>query len=65
MKKLLHGDWEDMALMAAHQEHADTCHTLQDIVPRFNERMVLSMATCPNCIMMDDELNVLPTSRYC
>jgi N-acetyltransferase 10 len=36
---------------------------LQDIVPRFNERMVLSLASCPNCIMMDDELNVLPTSR--
>lgn len=35
----------------------------QDIVPRFNERMVLSLASCPNCIMMDDELNVLPTSR--
>lgn len=34
----------------------------QDIVPRFNERMVLSLASCPNCIMMDDELNVLPTS---
>jgi len=24
--------------------------------------MVLSLASCPNCIMMDDELNVLPTS---
>lgn len=29
---------------------------------RFNERMVLSLASCPNCLLMDDELNVLPTS---
>ncbi len=29
---------------------------------RFNERMVLSMASCPNILLVDDELNVLPTS---
>lgn len=29
---------------------------------RFNERMVLSLASCPHCLLMDDELNVLPTS---
>lgn len=29
---------------------------------RFNERLVLSLASCPNCILMDDELNILPTS---
>ncbi|QDZ23803.1 RNA cytidine acetyltransferase [Chloropicon primus] len=34
----------------------------QEVVGRFNERMVLSMAHNPNCILMDDELNVLPTS---
>lgn len=29
---------------------------------RFNERLVLSLASCPHCLLMDDELNVLPTS---
>lgn len=29
---------------------------------RFNERMVLSLASCPHCLLLDDELNVLPTS---
>ena len=29
---------------------------------RFNERLVLSLASNPNCIIMDDELNILPTS---
>jgi hypothetical protein len=24
--------------------------------------MVLSLASCPHCLLMDDELNVLPTS---
>lgn len=34
-----------------------------DIVPRFNERFILSLGRCPNCIVCDDELNVLPISR--
>ncbi|GAX72715.1 hypothetical protein CEUSTIGMA_g171.t1 [Chlamydomonas eustigma] len=34
----------------------------QEVTGRFNERMVLSMASCRHCLMMDDELNVLPTS---
>jgi N-acetyltransferase 10 len=29
---------------------------------RFNERLVLSLASNRNCILMDDELNILPTS---
>lgn len=31
---------------------------------RFNERLVLSLASCRNCILMDDELNILPTSTH-
>ena len=31
---------------------------------RFNERLVLSLASNPNCLLMDDELNVLPTSSH-
>lgn len=36
----------------------------QNVVPRFNERLVLSLAKCSSCILMDDELNVLPTSTH-
>jgi N-acetyltransferase 10 len=36
----------------------------QEVVGRFNERMVLSLAGCPGCILMDDELNILPTSTH-
>lgn len=50
------------ALARSSQRGANVRLCMQDIVPRFNERMVLSLASCPNCIMMDDELNVLPTS---
>lgn len=34
-----------------------------DVVPRFNERFILSLAKCHNCLVCDDELNVLPVSR--
>lgn len=36
----------------------------QNLVPRFNERLVLSLAGCHSCILMDDELNILPTSTH-
>ena len=31
---------------------------------RFNERLVLSLAHCPTAILVDDELNILPTSSH-
>lgn len=34
------------------------------ITGRFNERLVLSLASNPACILMDDELNILPTSTH-
>jgi len=34
-----------------------------DIVPRFNERFILSLGKCHNCLVCDDELNVLPLSK--
>ncbi|KAF6255647.1 GNAT acetyltransferase 2-domain-containing protein [Scenedesmus sp. NREL 46B-D3] len=34
----------------------------QTVTARFNERLVLSLASNPHCLIMDDELNVLPTS---
>ena len=36
----------------------------QDVVARFNERFTLSLGACQTCIMMDDELNILPTSSH-
>lgn len=34
-----------------------------DVVPRFNERFILSLGQCSNCLVCDDELNVLPLSN--
>lgn len=34
-----------------------------DVVPRFNERFILSLGKNPNCLVCDDELNVLPLSK--
>jgi N-acetyltransferase 10 len=34
-----------------------------DVVPRFNERFILSLGQCANCLVCDDELNVLPLSK--
>ena len=36
----------------------------QHVVGRFNERFILSLGFCPTCIIMDDELNVLPISSH-
>lgn len=33
-----------------------------DAVARFNERFLLSLAGCPSCLVLDDQLNVLPIS---
>ena len=46
------------------------CSTLSKRPPilpgagRFNERLVLSLASNPACLLMDDELNILPTSSH-
>lgn len=34
----------------------------EDVRPLFNERLILSLATCKNCLFMDDELNLLNIS---
>lgn len=36
----------------------------QDVIARFNERFLLSLATCHSSIVIDDELNVLPISSH-
>ncbi|KAK9836541.1 hypothetical protein WJX74_002758 [Apatococcus lobatus] len=39
-------------------------HSHQQVTGRFNERLVLSLASNPAVLMMDDELNILPTSSH-
>ena len=36
-----------------------------NVQPRFNERFILSLASCAECLVLDDELNVLPISTHC
>lgn len=31
---------------------------------RFNERFLLSLASCKRCLVVDDQLNVLPLSSH-
>lgn len=44
-----------------HSRYRTEAHT--DVQPRFNERFILSLGSCPNCLFLDDELNVLPISE--
>jgi N-acetyltransferase 10 len=33
-----------------------------ELTPRFNERFILSLGDCEGCLVLDDELNILPIS---
>lgn len=33
-----------------------------EVIPRFNERFILSLSDCHGCLVLDDELNILPIS---
>ena len=33
------------------------------MIARFNERFILSLGSCADCLVLDDELNVLPISK--
>ncbi|KRX58814.1 N-acetyltransferase 10, partial [Trichinella sp. T9] len=46
--------------MDVHSRYRTEAH--QDVVARFNERFLLSLASCKTCLLLDDELNVLPLS---
>ncbi|WJX23106.1 hypothetical protein P8452_12349 [Trifolium repens] len=35
-----------------------------EVTGRFNERFLLSLASCKTCVVMDDELNILPVSSH-
>jgi len=35
-----------------------------EVIPRFNERFILSLKDCESCLLLDDELNVLPLTSH-
>ncbi|OQS05481.1 N-acetyltransferase 10 [Thraustotheca clavata] len=48
--------------MDVHSRFRTEAH--QDVVARFNERFILSLSSCDKCLVLDDELNVLPISKH-
>ncbi|XP_061139728.1 RNA cytidine acetyltransferase isoform X1 [Syngnathus typhle] len=48
--------------MDVHARYRTEAH--QDVVGRFNERFILSLASCKNCVVIDDHLNILPISSH-
>jgi N-acetyltransferase 10 len=46
--------------MDVHSRYRTEAH--DDVVNRFNERFILSLGNCANCLVLDDELNILPIS---
>ncbi|KAG8438340.1 hypothetical protein GDO86_008865 [Hymenochirus boettgeri] len=48
--------------MDVHTRYRTEAH--QDVVGRFNERFILSLASCKNCMVIDDQLNILPISSH-
>ena len=48
--------------MDVHFRYRTEAH--QDVVGRFNERFILSVADCENCVIVDDKLNILPISSH-
>ncbi|KAF4610814.1 hypothetical protein D9613_007060 [Agrocybe pediades] len=47
--------------MDVHSRYRTSSH--DSVVARFNERFILSLGSCDDCLVLDDELNVLPISR--
>jgi N-acetyltransferase 10 len=46
--------------MDIHSRYRTEAH--DDVVARFNERFILSLGSCESCLVVDDEMNVLPIS---
>ena len=46
--------------MDVHSRFRTEAHN--SVVPRFNERFILSLGDCNSCLVLDDELNILPIS---
>ncbi|KAJ3671187.1 hypothetical protein LUZ60_008613 [Juncus effusus] len=49
-------------VMDVHQRFRTESHAQS--AARFNERFLLSIASCKSCVVMDDELNILPISSH-
>ncbi|KAL5228273.1 hypothetical protein ABZP36_016538 [Zizania latifolia] len=49
-------------VMDVHERFRTESHT--QATARFNERFLLSIASCKSCVVMDDELNILPISSH-
>ncbi|OMO55941.1 hypothetical protein CCACVL1_26892 [Corchorus capsularis] len=49
-------------VMDVHERYRTESHS--EATGRFNERFLLSVASCKACVVMDDELNVLPVSSH-
>ncbi|XP_027368437.1 RNA cytidine acetyltransferase 1-like [Abrus precatorius] len=49
-------------VMDVHYRFRTESHS--EAVGRFNERFLLSLASCESCVVMDDEMNVLPISSH-
>uniref|UniRef100_A0A671P8D7 RNA cytidine acetyltransferase n=1 Tax=Sinocyclocheilus anshuiensis TaxID=1608454 RepID=A0A671P8D7_9TELE len=48
--------------MDVHSRYRTEAH--QDVVGRFNERFILSLASCKTCVVIEDQLNILPISTH-
>ncbi|KAG9245727.1 GNAT acetyltransferase 2-domain-containing protein [Calycina marina] len=46
--------------MDVHSRYRTEAHN--DVTARFNERFILSLGKCESCLVIDDEMNVLPIS---
>ncbi|KAK9670526.1 hypothetical protein RND81_13G207500 [Saponaria officinalis] len=49
-------------VMDVHERYRTESHS--EAAGRFNERFLLSIASCKACVVMDDELNILPISSH-
>lgn len=49
-------------VMDVHERYRTESHS--EAAGRFNERFLLSIASCKSCVVMDDELNILPVSSH-
>ncbi|KAK6922906.1 Helicase domain [Dillenia turbinata] len=49
-------------VMDVHERFRTESHS--EAAGRFNERFLLSLASCKSCVVMDDELNILPISSH-
>ncbi|KAG8391484.1 hypothetical protein BUALT_Bualt01G0192500 [Buddleja alternifolia] len=49
-------------VMDVHERYCKESHS--QAAARFNERFLLSLASCKSCIVMDGELNILPISSH-